>query len=105
MRHHETAGKGQARKSAYSRRRFLRSSRFTQYHSVLKNILLRSTHPTRTSKERREVNIGFVGLGVMGRNIVPRLQAAGHDVIGWNRSRDKAQSLIDAGMAFADTPR
>src|SRR5262245_47073616 len=51
------------------------------------------------------VNIGFVGLGVMGRNIVSRLLAARYRVTGWNRSRDKAQPLIDAGMHFADTPR
>ncbi len=51
------------------------------------------------------MNIGFVGLGVMGRGIVPRLMAAGHRVTGWNRSKDKATSLIAAGMRFADTPR
>jgi 3-hydroxyisobutyrate dehydrogenase-like beta-hydroxyacid dehydrogenase len=51
------------------------------------------------------VNIGFVGLGVMGQGIVPRLQAAGHKVTGWNRSRDKAAALIAAGMGWADTPR
>jgi 3-hydroxyisobutyrate dehydrogenase-like beta-hydroxyacid dehydrogenase len=41
----------------------------------------------------------------MGQLIVPRLMDAGHKVTGWNRSRDKAQPLIDAGMAWADTPR
>ncbi|MFL6807164.1 MAG: NAD(P)-binding domain-containing protein, partial [Xanthobacteraceae bacterium] len=51
------------------------------------------------------MNIGFVGLGVMGQEIVPRLQAAGHKVTGWNRSRDKAASLIAAGMGWAETPR
>jgi 3-hydroxyisobutyrate dehydrogenase-like beta-hydroxyacid dehydrogenase len=51
------------------------------------------------------VNIGFVGLGAMGSLIVPRLLAAGHTVIGWNRSRNKAQPLIEAGMKVAETPR
>jgi len=51
------------------------------------------------------VNLGFVGLGAMGQLIVPRLIAAGHRVTGWNRSRDKAETLIAAGMAFADSPR
>ena len=51
------------------------------------------------------MNIGFVGLGAMGALIVPRLMAAGHKVTGWNRSRDKAEPLIAAGMAFAATPR
>jgi 3-hydroxyisobutyrate dehydrogenase-like beta-hydroxyacid dehydrogenase len=51
------------------------------------------------------MNIGFVGLGAMGAGIVPRLMAAGHTVTGFNRSRDKAQALIEKGMRFADTPR
>ena len=51
------------------------------------------------------MKIGFVGLGAMGAGIVPRLMAAGHTVMGWNRSRDKAEPLIKAGMHFAATPR
>jgi 3-hydroxyisobutyrate dehydrogenase-like beta-hydroxyacid dehydrogenase len=51
------------------------------------------------------VQLGFVGLGAMGQLIVPRLMAAGHDVTGWNRSRNKAEPLIKAGMRFADSPR
>ena len=51
------------------------------------------------------MNVGFVGLGAMGALIVPRLMTAGHKVTGWNRSRDKAEPLIAAGMAFAATPR
>jgi 3-hydroxyisobutyrate dehydrogenase-like beta-hydroxyacid dehydrogenase len=51
------------------------------------------------------MNIGFIGLGAMGALIVPRLIAAGHSVTGWNRSHDKAKQLIDAGMAWADSPR
>jgi len=48
--------------------------------------------------------IGYVGLGVMGGNMVDRLLAAGHTVTGFNRTRSKAQWLIDKGMKFADTP-
>ena len=51
------------------------------------------------------MNVGFIGLGAMGALIVPRLMAAGHSVNGWNRSREKAKPLIDAGMKWADTPR
>jgi 3-hydroxyisobutyrate dehydrogenase-like beta-hydroxyacid dehydrogenase len=51
------------------------------------------------------MNLGFVGLGAMGQLIVPRLMAAGHKVVGWNRSRDKAEPLIKKGMGWADTPR
>ena len=51
------------------------------------------------------MKLGFVGLGAMGQLIVPRLMNAGHEVIGWNRSRDKAEPLIKAGMRWANTPR
>lgn len=51
------------------------------------------------------MEIGFIGLGAMGSLIVPRLQAAGHTVTGWNRSKHKAEPLIAAGMRWAESPR
>ncbi|HEU4659880.1 MAG TPA: NAD(P)-dependent oxidoreductase [Pseudolabrys sp.] len=51
------------------------------------------------------MHLGFIGLGAMGQLIVPRLLAAGHNVTGWNRSREKAAPLIQNGMRFAETPR
>jgi 3-hydroxyisobutyrate dehydrogenase-like beta-hydroxyacid dehydrogenase len=50
-------------------------------------------------------NLGFVGLGVMGSEMVSRLLSKGHAVIGYNRTRAKAQRLIDRGMKWADSPR
>jgi len=50
-------------------------------------------------------NLGFVGLGVMGSRMVQRLLAAGHTVAGYNRTKAKAQWLLDKGMKWADTPR
>src|ERR1022692_3063441 len=41
----------------------------------------------------------------MGGGIARRLLDAGHTVTGWNRKQEKAQPLLDAGMAWADTPR
>jgi 3-hydroxyisobutyrate dehydrogenase-like beta-hydroxyacid dehydrogenase len=41
----------------------------------------------------------------MGELIVPRLMAAGHTVTGWNRSKDKAVTLVEAGMLWAEHPR
>jgi len=50
-------------------------------------------------------NLGFVGLGVMGGQMVNRLLSKGHEVTGYNRTRSKAQWLIDQGMKWADSPR
>ena len=50
-------------------------------------------------------NLGFVGLGTMGGQMVSRLLSKGHAVTGYNRTRSKAQWLIDKGMRWADTPR
>jgi 3-hydroxyisobutyrate dehydrogenase-like beta-hydroxyacid dehydrogenase len=50
-------------------------------------------------------NIGYVGLGVMGGRMAKRLLDKGHTVTGFNRTKSKAQWLIDAGMAWADRPR
>jgi 3-hydroxyisobutyrate dehydrogenase-like beta-hydroxyacid dehydrogenase len=50
-------------------------------------------------------NLGFVGLGVMGSRMVQRLLAAGHRVTGYNRTKSKAQWLLDAGMTWGETPR
>ena len=49
--------------------------------------------------------LGFVGLGAMGGRAARRLLDAGHAVTGWNRTREKAQWLLDAGMRWADSPR
>jgi 3-hydroxyisobutyrate dehydrogenase-like beta-hydroxyacid dehydrogenase len=50
-------------------------------------------------------NIGYVGLGVMGGNMVARLLEKGHSVTGYNRTKSKAQWLLDKGMKWADSPR
>jgi 3-hydroxyisobutyrate dehydrogenase-like beta-hydroxyacid dehydrogenase len=50
------------------------------------------------------MNVGFVGLGAMGQVIVPRLLAAGHAVMGWNRSSGRVTALTDQGMHAARSP-
>jgi 3-hydroxyisobutyrate dehydrogenase-like beta-hydroxyacid dehydrogenase len=50
-------------------------------------------------------NLGFVGLGVMGGELVNRLLSKGHTVTGYNRTKGKAEWLIKAGMKWADSPR
>jgi 3-hydroxyisobutyrate dehydrogenase-like beta-hydroxyacid dehydrogenase len=49
--------------------------------------------------------VGFGGLGAMGAGIARRLIDAGYEVVGWNRTREKAEPLIEAGMGWAATPR
>ena len=49
--------------------------------------------------------VGFVGLGAMGSRIAARLIAADHEVYGTNRSRDRAEGLIELGLNWRDTPR
>lgn len=51
------------------------------------------------------MKIGFLGLGDMGRAIVPRLLARGHSVTGWNRTKEKAATLFGLGMLWGETPR
>jgi 3-hydroxyisobutyrate dehydrogenase-like beta-hydroxyacid dehydrogenase len=50
-------------------------------------------------------NLGFIGLGVMGSQMVSRLLDKGHTVTGYNRTRSKAQWLLDKGMKWADSPK
>jgi len=41
----------------------------------------------------------------MGSRMAKRLLTAGHSVTGYNRTKAKAQELIDAGMKWGSTPR
>lgn len=50
-------------------------------------------------------NLGFIGLGVMGGQMVNRLLDKGHTVIGYNRTRSKSEWLIQKGMKWGATPR
>jgi 3-hydroxyisobutyrate dehydrogenase-like beta-hydroxyacid dehydrogenase len=50
-------------------------------------------------------NLGYIGLGAMGGRMADRLMAKGHAVTGYNRTRSKAQWLVDKGMAWADSPK
>lgn len=50
-------------------------------------------------------NLGYVGLGVMGGQMASRLLEKGHAVTGYNRTRSKAEWLIERGLKWADSPR
>jgi 3-hydroxyisobutyrate dehydrogenase-like beta-hydroxyacid dehydrogenase len=54
----------------------------------------------------REIQrVGFAGLGAMGAGIARRLHDAGHEVLVWNRTPEKAEPLLAAGMGWTETPR
>ncbi len=48
-------------------------------------------------------SIAFIGTGVMGRSMAGHLQKAGHAVHVYNRTRAKAQALLDAGATWHDS--
>jgi 2-hydroxy-3-oxopropionate reductase len=49
-------------------------------------------------------NIGFIGLGVMGKPMAKHLVAAGHRLIVHNRSRGAVDELVAAGATAAASP-
>jgi len=50
-------------------------------------------------------NLGYIGLGAMGGRMADRLLTKGHAVTGHNRTKSKAQWLLDKGMTWGATPR
>jgi 3-hydroxyisobutyrate dehydrogenase-like beta-hydroxyacid dehydrogenase len=54
------------------------------------------------SEER--LTIAFIGLGKMGAAMAANIRRAGHPLVVWNRSPDKAAPLLDLGARLAKTP-
>src|SRR5215813_15238020 len=55
--------------------------------------------------EAGKTRVGWIGTGVMGRWMCQHLMAKGYAATVYNRTKDKAKPLLDAGAAWADTPR
>ncbi len=55
--------------------------------------------------EPGKTRVGWIGSGVMGLSMCGYLVAKGYAATVYNRSRGKAQPLLDAGAAWADTPK
>lgn len=51
------------------------------------------------------MKIGFIGTGVMGAAICHNLLKAGHQLTVYNRTKSKAQGLLEAGATWANTPK
>ncbi|GBC61836.1 NAD(P)-dependent oxidoreductase [Desulfonema ishimotonii] len=52
----------------------------------------------------KTTRIGWIGTGVMGRWMCQHLMDKGFQMTVHNRTRERAQSLTDAGAAWADSP-
>jgi 3-hydroxyisobutyrate dehydrogenase len=50
------------------------------------------------------MKLGYIGIGLMGKPMVLRLLAAGHEVTVWNRSRDKLAPVLEKGAKAAASP-
>ena len=48
--------------------------------------------------------VGFIGLGAMGSRMAANLQKSGSRLTVFNRTRDKAESLLGGGATWGDTP-
>ncbi len=51
-----------------------------------------------------ETTIGFIGTGVMGSSMARHLLAKGYPVHVFNRTRERAQAVIDAGGRWCGSP-
>ena len=50
------------------------------------------------------MKIGFIGLGIMGSRMAANLQKAGHQLVVYNRTPNKAEALVAQGAILADSP-
>jgi 3-hydroxyisobutyrate dehydrogenase-like beta-hydroxyacid dehydrogenase len=49
--------------------------------------------------------IGFIGTGLMGQPMARRLLEGGYPLTVWNRTTQRAEPLLEAGAAWADSPK
>ena len=54
--------------------------------------------------ERKNMKIGFIGLGIMGSRMAANLQKQGNSLVVFNRTRAKAEPLLGPCGKFADSP-
>ncbi|MBP1737806.1 MAG: 2-hydroxy-3-oxopropionate reductase, partial [Deltaproteobacteria bacterium] len=50
------------------------------------------------------MKVGWIGTGVMGRSMAGHVQAAGHELYVYNRTKAKAQDLLEKGAIWCDSP-
>lgn len=52
-----------------------------------------------------QTRVGWIGTGVMGKSMCGHLLAAGYSVTVFNRSRQKAATLVEHGATWVESPR
>ena len=50
------------------------------------------------------MQVGIIGLGRMGGGMAQRLMVAGHKVVGYNRTIERAEAMAEAGLIVAKSP-
>ncbi len=50
------------------------------------------------------LTVGFIGLGIMGSRMAANLQARGYNLVVLNRTRSKAEALLQGGAMWGNTP-
>ncbi|MDF9798744.1 3-hydroxyisobutyrate dehydrogenase [Catalinimonas alkaloidigena] len=53
----------------------------------------------------QKTSIGWIGTGVMGASMLSLIQQQGYQSVVYNRTKEKAQPLIEAGAEWADSPK
>ena len=53
----------------------------------------------------KDIMIGFIGAGVMGKSMASNIIAAGYQLAVYSRTKQKAEELLDKGAIWADSPK
>lgn len=54
---------------------------------------------------KKNTVVGFIGTGVMGKSMASNLLKAGYPVVVYSRTKEKAESLLEEGAKWANTPK
>ncbi|CAN6802319.1 unnamed protein product, partial [Brassica oleracea var. botrytis] len=58
----------------------------------------------KTQRRKRKMEIGFLGLGIMGKAMAMNLLKHGFKVTVWNRTLSKCDELVEHGASMGETP-
>ena len=53
---------------------------------------------------KKDMPVGFIGTGVMGKSMAAHLLDAGYTLLIYNRTKSRAQALIEKGAVWKDSP-